>query len=212
MAGKHSNVLDPPLQSIESTSLFSRCPSQFSCLCSSCFVTLYKATSCITLVLLIPWLMTGWFGVRRELELPMFIFLFLSILYMAGWGLMFVSTTFRWTFTEWFFFGVMASASVFLTFLAMVLGVVCRLNFGKGLCTYLTNQPSFEEDRVSADLEKVAFATFGKHEDDSISQPGFSEGAETKISHDVEHSTSISSYHSRDGSVCSNHTQRQIIE
>jgi len=80
--------------------------------------------------------MKGWFAVRRELRAPMFVFLLLSMLYLAGWGVMFFSTTFRWTFTTWGFFSVMASASVFLTLLSLVLGVVCRFNFGKGLLHY----------------------------------------------------------------------------
>jgi len=63
----------------------------------------------------------------------MLTFLVLSVLYLAGWGVMFCSTTFRWTFTTWFFFSVMATASVFLTIVGMILGIVCRLNFGKGL-------------------------------------------------------------------------------
>lgn len=66
----------------------------------------------------------------------MFIFLVLSILYLAGWSVMFFSTTFRWTFVTWSFFSVMACASVFLTVLSFILGVVCRYNFGKGLPRY----------------------------------------------------------------------------
>lgn len=66
----------------------------------------------------------------------MFIFLSLSVLYLGGWGFMFFSTTFRWTFKTWIFFSIMATASVFLTFMAVVLGVVCRMNFGKGLARY----------------------------------------------------------------------------
>jgi len=121
------------------------------------FLTLYKVTSFITLVLLIPWLMIGWSAARRELHLPMLIFLFLSTLYLAGWGVMFFSTTFRWTFTTWSFFAVIASTSVFLTLMATVLGIVCRCNFGKGLAHYLnTNQPN-EENRMSADIEKIPF-------------------------------------------------------
>lgn len=78
----------------------------------------------------------GWFAVRRELRLPMVIFLLLSILYLGGWGVMFVSTTFRWTFTTWTFFSIMATTSVSLTLLSVILGVLCRLNFGKGLARY----------------------------------------------------------------------------
>lgn len=66
----------------------------------------------------------------------MFIFLVLSILYLSGWSVMFLSTTFRWTFITWRFFSIMASASVLLTLVAFVIGVVCRYNFGKGLNRY----------------------------------------------------------------------------
>ncbi|TFK36809.1 hypothetical protein BDQ12DRAFT_685918 [Crucibulum laeve] len=126
------------------------------------FQTLYKVTSFITLGLLIPWLMTGWFAVRREMRVPMFFFLMLSILYLAGWGTMFFSTTFRWTFITWRFFSIMACASVFLTLASFVLGVVCRFNFGKGLLRYLNAQQSLPEEdfpdySYGSDIEKVNF-------------------------------------------------------
>jgi len=131
------------------------------------FQKLYKVTSFITLALLIPWLMTGWFAVRRELRFSMFIFLMLSILYLAGWGVMFFSTTFRWTFTTWTFFSLMATASVFLTLLSIVLGVMCRFNFGKGLARYLNAQQPLEEEDFppsydGSDIEKVAFPSSEK--------------------------------------------------
>jgi hypothetical protein len=202
------------------------------------FVDLRKAMSFVTLLLLIPWLMTGWFAVRRELRLPMFIFLFLSILYLASWGMMFFSTTFLWTFTTWCFFAVISSASVFLTFMATVLGVVCHFNFGKGLAVYLnTNDP---EDKLNADLEKVAFATFGKENDlthkhastfksafdsnlyfvtfpQSALQRDMNSDLETHISHSAKSSISRNvktSYHARSSSGRSNHSQKQrwIIE
>jgi len=125
-------------------------------------LNLYKASSFVTLVLLLPWFVTGWIGVRRELRLPMMIFLILSALYLAGWGVMFCSTTFRWTFTTWFFFSVMASTSVFLTLVGMILGIVCRLNFGKGL-TRCIDADQMTEDRVSTDIEKIPFPALEKN-------------------------------------------------
>jgi hypothetical protein len=146
------------------------------------FNILYKVTSFITLALLVPWLMTGWFAVRRELRLPMFLFLTLSILYLGGWGVMFFSTTFRWTFLTWRLFSIMAIASVSLTLMSFLLGVVCRFNFGKGLLRYLGGQQALSSDEpyiygsnsLGNDIEKVAFpsnekpiptfsATFGVH-------------------------------------------------
>ncbi|KAJ7630524.1 hypothetical protein FB45DRAFT_793057 [Roridomyces roridus] len=124
--------------------------------------TLYQVMFIITGVLLIPWLMTGWFSVRREMRLGMVVFLGLSVLYLAGWGVMFLSTTFRWTYTTWQFFGIISTASVALTLIAFVLGIVCRMNFGKGLLRYLNAQESlpgddFEPITRPGDIEKVAF-------------------------------------------------------
>ncbi|KAG6844330.1 hypothetical protein H0H87_007688 [Tephrocybe sp. NHM501043] len=125
------------------------------------FETLYKVSSFITLALLIPWLMTGWFAVRRELRLQMFIFLLLSVLYLGGWSVMFFSTTFRWTFVTWRFFSIMATASVLLTVASLTLGVICRYNFGKGLLRYLNAQQNLPGDDFEyyggSDIEKVDF-------------------------------------------------------
>jgi len=131
------------------------------------FQKLYKVTSFITLALLVPWLMTGWFAVRRELRIPMFIFLSLSMLYLGGWGFMFFSTTFRWTFITWRFFSIMASASVLLTVLSIILGVICHYNFGKGLTRYLNAQQPLDEGDFlpsygSSEIEKVAFPSWEK--------------------------------------------------
>lgn len=73
---------------------------------------------------------------------------------------------------------MMACSSVFLTVLAFVLGIVCRMNFGKGLLRYLNAQEPLPGDDFApvsygSDPEKVDFpsnhqpiptfsATFGK--------------------------------------------------
>jgi len=127
----------------------------------------YKPVFIVVLILLIPWLMTGWVAVRKELRIPMLVFLVLSFGYMAGWGAMFASTTFRWTFVTWRFFSLVASGSVLLTLMALILGLICRLNFGKGLLRYLAAQEPIPDERVPEpyvpgeknedDLEKVNF-------------------------------------------------------
>ncbi|KAG6919586.1 hypothetical protein DXG01_004250 [Tephrocybe rancida] len=127
--------------------------------------TLYKIASFVTLALLIPWLMTGWFAVRRELRVPMIIFLVLSVLYLGAWGFMFISTTFRWTFVTWRFFSIMATASVLLTVASLTLGIICRCNFDKGLLRYrplpVGAQQNLPDDDFEyyggSDIEKVDF-------------------------------------------------------
>ncbi|KAJ7770883.1 hypothetical protein DFH07DRAFT_805539 [Mycena maculata] len=122
----------------------------------------YKVMFVITGVLLIPWITAGWFSVRREHRLGMIAFFGLSVWYLGGWGVMFLSTTFRWTFVTWEFFSIMSSASVFLTLLSFVMGVICRYNFGKGLLRYLNAQEPLPGDDFvpitsAGDIEKVAF-------------------------------------------------------
>ncbi|EIN13407.1 hypothetical protein PUNSTDRAFT_48389 [Punctularia strigosozonata HHB-11173 SS5] len=106
----------------------------------------YKAMIILVGCLLLPWLMLGWFSVRREMRIPMLIFLGMSLLYLGGWGAMFKSTTFRWTFKEWRFFSIMVAASAFLVLISFVLGVICRVNFGKGLPRYLNAQEPLPGD------------------------------------------------------------------
>ena len=56
--------------------------------------------------------------------------------YLAGWGAMFDSITFRWTYMTWPFFAAMTTTSVLLTLFAFILGIMCRINFGRGLPYY----------------------------------------------------------------------------
>jgi len=76
----------------------------------------------------------------------MVIFLVLSALYLIGWGIMFDSETFRWTFVEWGFFGATATLSALLVIVGFVVGVMCRLNFNKGLANYLNAESPIRGD------------------------------------------------------------------
>jgi len=128
---------------------------------------LYKVNFIITGVLLIPWITIGWFSVRREQRLGMVVFLGLTVLYLAGFGVMFISTTFRWTFRTWAFFSMIATASMTLTLFSFILGIICRLNFSKGLLRYLNAHESLPGDDFvpvtsGDDIEKVAFPSTEK--------------------------------------------------
>ncbi|KAI9462320.1 hypothetical protein BJY52DRAFT_1203155 [Lactarius psammicola] len=91
-------------------------------------------------------ILVGWFAVRKELKFPMAVFLVLSALYLIAWGLMFDSTTFRWTFVQWAFFGSMATLSAVLAITVLVVGIMCRMNFNKGLPNYLNAQEPLSDD------------------------------------------------------------------
>jgi len=64
---------------------------------------------------------------------------------------------------RWRLFSFIASASVLLTIFSFILGIVCRLNFGKGLPQYLKGERSLDDKdsipRSPSDTEKVAFPT-----------------------------------------------------
>jgi hypothetical protein len=127
--------------------------------------TLYRTLVIVVCIGLIPWLTLGWFAVRREHRHAMHVFLLLSALYLACWGAMFDATTFRWTFVEWRFFSIITSASAFLTLCALILGVICRLNFGKGLPQHLAAEEALPGDDfepmvkpgVNVDIEKASY-------------------------------------------------------
>ncbi|KAI9068033.1 hypothetical protein FKP32DRAFT_1562565 [Trametes sanguinea] len=124
--------------------------------------TFFKAVMITVLVLLIPWLSTGWISVRKELRVPMTVFLGVAGLVLVGWASMFIAATFRWTYVTWLFFSLMTTAAVLLIVTTLILGIVCRINFGKGLTRYLNAQEELAEDDYQtpgekADSEKVAF-------------------------------------------------------
>lgn len=69
-------------------------------------------------------------------------FLTLAVFYIGGWTFMFIADTFRWTFYEWTFFALISTASVVLMLISLILGIVCRLNFGQGLPRYRESRSS----------------------------------------------------------------------
>jgi len=134
--------------------------------------TVYEVMTVLVLVLLVPWLALGWTSVRKEQRILMAVFLGMSTLYLASWGAMFASTSFRWTFLEWRFFSLMATASVLLTLSALITGIVCRLGFGMGLPEHLNEtrytededtlvKPYARDDISEISTEKVEFPPLG---------------------------------------------------
>ncbi|KAH9948515.1 hypothetical protein B0H21DRAFT_820997 [Amylocystis lapponica] len=98
---------------------------------------IYDALFIFTIVTLVPWMAMGWFAVRREMKYLMMLFLFVCFLYVLCWSIMFYSQVYRWVFIEWPFLGCMTIASFLVLVGAAAFGVVCWLNFDKGLAHYL---------------------------------------------------------------------------
>jgi len=83
----------------------------------------------------------------------MLVFLVLSALYLIGFCLMFDSTTFRWTFVQWGFFGATASLSAVLDVVGFIVGIMCRLNFDKGLVQCLKAEEPLRESSFIQPVE-----------------------------------------------------------
>jgi len=130
----------------------------------SMHTTAYLGVFIASTILLVPWISMGWFAVRREMKKLMAGFLFLGFLYVAGWGIMFCSLEYRWTFLRWPFFAALTAEAFVVMIASCVLGVMCRRNFDKGLAHYLyvesvLGKDNFEPELFPHDVEKVSFDT-----------------------------------------------------
>ncbi|KAF9446540.1 hypothetical protein P691DRAFT_733047 [Macrolepiota fuliginosa MF-IS2] len=97
---------------------------------------LYLALFIVTLVLMIPWLVLGWVCVRRECLRRYGIFCVISLFLVTLFTALFFSPVYRFIFLSWSFFATMTVTSYVCVVIASILGIMCRLNFGKGLAHY----------------------------------------------------------------------------
>ncbi|RDB19618.1 hypothetical protein Hypma_013245 [Hypsizygus marmoreus] len=103
----------------------------------SAHTTIYQGLFILTIILLIPWITMGWYAIHRELKVWMGIFLGIALVILSAWSIMFYSIVYRWTFMQWPYLGCFTVASLVLIVASMILGIVCRMNFDKGLAQYL---------------------------------------------------------------------------
>jgi hypothetical protein len=101
------------------------------------YTAAYQGLFISSTVILIPWIAMGWFALRREKKLMMLIFLIIAFALLTCWGTMFYSLIYRWTLEQWPYLACFTFASFILIIASMVLGIICWLNFNKGLAEYL---------------------------------------------------------------------------
>jgi len=111
----------------------------------------YKALYIGTIVLLLPWIAMGWYSIRREMKRMMIVFIGIAFIFTAGWSIMFYSIIYRWTFTQWPYLSCYTIASFILLIASMILGIICRMNFGKGLAQYLHAEAALSSLNFSPD-------------------------------------------------------------
>ncbi|KAH8115391.1 hypothetical protein DFH11DRAFT_1507661, partial [Phellopilus nigrolimitatus] len=114
---------------------------------------LYLGSFIVANIMLIPWIAMGWFSVRREMHRTMLAFLVVGALYVCGWGVIYYSQVFRWTWLQWPFFASLSVAAQIVQLASVVLGVVCRRSFHRGLAQYLYTDSMLER----ADFEPEVF-------------------------------------------------------
>lgn len=99
----------------------------------------------------------GWYSIRLEMKRMMIFFIGIGFVITTGWSIMFYSIVYRWSvlliasnvnfflnsvmlinrsFVQWPYLGCYTVASFILLIASMALGVVCRMNFGKGFAQY----------------------------------------------------------------------------
>ncbi|KAF8797710.1 hypothetical protein BYT27DRAFT_6928724 [Phlegmacium glaucopus] len=101
----------------------------------------------------------GWYSIRREMKRMMVFFLGIAFFISASWSIMFYSEVYR-CFMQWPYLGCYTLASFVLLFASMVLGIICRMNFGKGFSQYLHVEATlasmnFAPDSFSHDTRKT---------------------------------------------------------
>jgi hypothetical protein len=128
----------------------------------SIHTSLYIGVFIWSIVLLIPWLTIGWFGVRRESKRLMICFLFLGFCIILAWSIMFYSLVYRWTFIQWPFFATLTIEAFIVLIASCILGIICWRNFNKGLGHFIYVESvlakgDFEHETFTHDVEKLDF-------------------------------------------------------
>ncbi|KAF5375349.1 hypothetical protein D9615_008029 [Tricholomella constricta] len=160
----------------------------------SAHTALYKALFIVTAILLLPWITMGWYAIRREMRVLMVVFLGIAFVILSGWSIMFYSIVYRWSFMEWPYLGCFTVASLVLIIASVVLGVICRLNFGKGLAQYLQAEAALassnfapevfsHDEEKDMDLDLKVPATFEQPEVFYVAPPTVTRGGASEHSH-----------------------------
>ncbi|KAJ8074949.1 hypothetical protein PM082_019276 [Marasmius tenuissimus] len=121
---------------------------------------LFKGSAIAWTILLAPWIVTGWYGIRNEHRLATLIFIVFAFVHLACSSVMFYSEVYRWTFVNWPNFGCYVTASLVLLTASFILGILCRMNFGQGLSPYIHAEEAlassdFAPEVFEHDVEKV---------------------------------------------------------
>ncbi|KAH7107128.1 hypothetical protein BKA62DRAFT_686060 [Auriculariales sp. MPI-PUGE-AT-0066] len=107
----------------------------------------YLGICSIALILALPLVFLGDTSVRTERRHLALGFLVAQSLYVGFHASLLASSAiYRWTLILWPFFAVNVAASFILAFTSLVLGILCRINFGRGLDHFIHVTSILERD------------------------------------------------------------------
>ncbi|KAL0566699.1 hypothetical protein V5O48_015306 [Marasmius crinis-equi] len=98
---------------------------------------LFVGTAITWMIVLVPWVALGWYGIRYEHRTAMLLFIVVAFVFLTCSSVMFYSDVYRWTYYTWPNFACYVTASLILLIASFILGILCRMNFGQGLSQYL---------------------------------------------------------------------------
>ncbi|KAF5381900.1 hypothetical protein D9757_007593 [Collybiopsis confluens] len=113
---------------------------------------IYEALMIFYAIVLAPWLLMAWYGIRYEKRLVTIAFIFAGAVFTIVGALMFDSQVYQWTFYAWPCFGCFVTASLILLVASNVLGIVCLRNFGKGLAQFLYAESNLSSSNFAQEV------------------------------------------------------------
>ncbi|KAG2008745.1 hypothetical protein CC2G_014139 [Coprinopsis cinerea AmutBmut pab1-1] len=116
----------------------------------------YLAVFVIYMAFVLPWVILGWQCMRKECRRRVAAFFFISFVLVVISCVMFSSALYRAIFMGWQFFATVTVTSFTLLVFTIALGILCRINFGKGLAGYLDVSEALE----GADFTPVTFSRY----------------------------------------------------
>jgi hypothetical protein len=122
---------------------------------------LYMVLFIIGFLLEIPWLMLGWVCVRKEYRVRFAIFCAMSVILWLIPTVMFTRSLYLYIISAWPFFTAVTVTAYAVLVVTVILGILCRLNFGKGLKHYLEVTDALE----GVDFTPVVFPKYGDEKD-----------------------------------------------
>ncbi|KAK0453003.1 uncharacterized protein EV420DRAFT_1557961 [Desarmillaria tabescens] len=129
----------------------------------------YESVFIFYTVMVVPWMILGWYAIRYERKKWMFTFIFIGFVFLLCESIMFYSQVYQWTFVMWPNLACFTVSFMIVIVACIILGIVCLRNFDQGLAQYLNAEsvlassnfaPEVFQHREDMDIEKAPLPEF----------------------------------------------------